>query len=63
MQAAEHARHVVWYVQASLLALGHEPTMDHSVQCRADTAFRLVNMDPAQAPDMHEGLVKVRLQQ
>ena len=63
VQAAQHAKHVVLSVQTSLLALGPEPTVDDSVQCRADTAFRLVKMDPAQAPDMHEGLVKVHLQQ
>lgn len=49
------------YVQVSLLPLGKEPTMGDAVQCRAHNAFRLVNMDPAQAPDMQEGLVKVQV--
>lgn len=51
----------VLYVQVSLLPLGKEPTMGDAVQCRAHNAFRLVNMDPAQAPDMQEGLVKVQI--
>lgn len=51
--------HVMYTLQVTLLPLGPEPTLHSAVQYRAQNAFRLVNMDPAQAPDVEEGLVKV----
>ncbi len=47
-----------WGVQASLVAMGSEPTLKDAVICRAATAFRLVPFD-ASGADPRVPLVKV----
>ena len=46
-------------VQASLVAMGSEPTLKDAVVCRAATAFRLVPFD-APGADARVPLVKVQ---